>query len=282
MTVDRKEPTLSGLGSTREEPAVSPSSSPSSKPTQSTAKSSAQGASGRGDRHNGSSSPRPAPVSSSRGQAKSPLVPFALILALTGLGLAGFSYWQLVKVQHQASAAEKRIEELEQRLALSDDESSQSVTALQANLRETRKQLDVASNEIRKLWDTRNVNKKGIADNKAQLAAVAKSAKSASSAAASATKLAQSQEKNWKALSDNISLQGEQLNLLSDATDSQKKQMRELIDQANKVDTQMQQLKTDLARRVKRNEDAIEAIDAYRRTVNRDILDLKRQLNPGL
>lgn len=282
MTVDRKEPTLSGLGSTREEPTVSPSGSSASNPTKPAAKSSAQGSSGRGDSRQGSSRPRPAPVSSSRGQAKSPLVPFALILALTGLGLAGFSYWQLVKVQHQASAAEKRIVELEQRLALSDDESSQSVTALQANLRETRKQLDVANNEIRKLWDTRNVNKKGIADNKAQLAAVAKSAKSASSAAASATKLAQSQEKNWKALSDNFSLQGEQLNLLSDATDSQKKQMRELIDQANKVDAQMKQLKTDLAGRVKRNEDAIEAIDAYRRTVNRDILDLKRQLNPGL
>lgn len=282
MTVDRKEPTLSGLGSTREEPTVSPSGSSASNPTKPAAKSSAQGSSGRGDSSQGSSRPRPAPVSSSRGQAKSPLVPFALILALTGLGLAGFSYWQLVKVQHQASAAEKRIVELEQRLALSDDESSQSVTALQANLRETRKQLDVANNEIRKLWDTRNVNKKGIADNKAQLAAVAKSAKSASSAAASATKLAQSQEKNWKALSDNFSLQGEQLNLLSDAADSQKKQMRELIDQANKVDAQMKQLKTDLAGRVKRNEDAIEAIDAYRRTVNRDILDLKQRLNPGL
>ncbi|WP_439135813.1 hypothetical protein [Pseudomaricurvus sp.] len=281
MTVDRKEPTLSGLGSTREEPAVSPSSSPSSNSTKSTPKSSAQEALGRGDSHHGSSR-RPAPVSSSRGQAKSPLVPFALILALTGLGLAGFSYWQLVKVQHQASGAEKRIEELEQRLALSDDESTQSVTTLQANLRETRKQLDTAESEIRKLWDTRNVNKKGIADNKAQLASVEKSAKSASSAAASANKLAKSQESNWKALSDNISLQGEQLNVLSDATDSQKKQMRELIDKANKVDSQMQQLKTDLARRVKRNEDAIEAIDAYRRTVNRDILDLKRQLNPGL
>lgn len=283
MTVERREPTLSGMGSNREEPTGSPSnSSSSSTGTTSTHKSSTGSSLGRDSSrgHGTSSRQRPAPVSNSRRQTRSPLVPFALILALTGLGLAGFSYWQLVKVQHQASAAEKRIEELEQRLSLSDDESTQSVTTLQANLRETRQNLDAAEGEIRKLWDTRNVNRKDIADNEKQITSAAKAAQGATAAAAAATKLAQAQEKNWKALSDNISLQGDQLNLLSDATDSQKKQMREAIDKANKVDAQMQQLKTDLARRVKRNEDAIEAIDAYRRTVNRDILELKRQINP--
>lgn len=275
MTVERKEPSLSGLGSTRDEPEVSTPRNTSS--TASTRK--ATPPPKEDYRDESPARYRPAPVATPAATTRSPLVPFALILALIGLGLAGFAYWQLVQVQQQASAAEQRLSELEQRLALSDDESTQSVSTLQANLRETRQQLDAANLEIRKLWDARNANRTAIGENKTQIAAAAKAAQSASSAAAEAKKLAQTQDANVKALTNSVALQTEQAGVLNDAFNVQKKQVREAVDKANAVDTQLKQLQNDLGRRVKRNEDAIEAIDAYRVTVNRDILELKRRLN---
>lgn len=275
MTVERKEPSLSGMGSTRDEPEVSTprNSSSTAAPRQTAVPPRTE------YRDEAPSGYRPAPVAAPRGTSRSPLVPFALILALTGLGLAGFSYWQLVQVQQQANTAETRLSELEQRLALSDDESTQSVSTLQANLRETRQQLEAANGEIRKLWDARNANRTAIGDHKTQIAAAAKAAQSAGSAAAEAKKLAQAQDANIKALTNSVALQTEQAGVLNDSVNAQKKQVREAIDKANAADTQVKQLRSDLAARVKRSEDAIEAIDAHRVTVNRDILELKRRLN---
>lgn len=275
MTVERKEPSLSGLGSARDEPEVSTPRNNSSKaaPRQAATPSRAEYRDEAPPRHR--AQPATAPAATTR----SPLVPFALVLALVGLGLAGFSYWQLIQVQQQASTADKRLVELEQRLALSDDEATQSVSTLQANLRETRQQLDAANLEIRKLWDARNTNRTAIGENKTQITAAAKAAQSAGSAAAEAKKLAQAQDSTLKTLSSNVALQSEQVGLLNDAANAQKKQLREAIDKANAADAQVKQLRSDLATRVKRSEDAIEAIDAHRVTVNREILELKRRLS---
>ena len=261
MSNERKEPTLTGMAPTAEE---NPNRGTQAAPKRSAAP----------------QRKRPTPVSAQ--QAKpSPLVPLALILALTGLGLAGFSYWQLLKAQQQVSSAEGRLLELEKRLTLSDDESTQSVSVLQANVREARDELKLAHTEIRKLWDTRNVNRKAISENKKQLASVAKSAKSAAQNASDAKAQATSQAKELTAMSSDLALQTEQLSLATDMADSQQKRLRELVDQANRADTQLKQIKVDLLKRVKSNEEAIEAIDNYRRSVNRDILEIKRQLNPS-
>ena len=266
MSNERKEPTLTGMAPAADD----------------NVNSGAQTATGRGEAPRRSAAPqrkRPTPVSAV--QAKpSPLVPLALILALTGLGLAGFSYWQLLKAQQQVSSAEGRLLDLEKRLTLSDDESTQSVSVLQANVREARDELKLAHSEIRKLWDTRNVNRKAISDNKKQLATVAKNAKSAAQNASDAKAQANSQSKELATLGSDLALQTEQLSIVSDLADSQQKRLRELVDKANRADTQLKQLKIDLAKRVKSNEEAIEAIDNYRRSVNRDILEIKRQLNP--
>lgn len=223
---------------------------------------------------------RPPPVPAAPAKS-SPLLPLALLLALTGLGLAGYAYWQLLIAQQQVSVAEKRLTILENRLALSDDESTQSVAALQANLKETGKSLELAHTEIRKLWDTRNVNKKAIADNDAQIASLTKSVKSAASAASAAQKLAGDQVKNWKALSAEVALQVEQVRVATDLAEGQQQRIRELVDSTSKLESQFGQLKTDLASRVKTNEEAIQSIDNYRRIVNRDLLQIKQQLSPS-
>ena len=73
-------------------------------------------------------------------------------------------------------------------------------------------------------------------------------------------------------------LAGQSSKAASDAAAAQK-QLRELVDKANRIDQQLVNLKSDLLTRVKDNEEAIEAIDAYRRTINRDILQLKQKQN---
>lgn len=265
MSSERKEPTLTGMAPAAVDDGLTSNKSSNSASPQKAAVAQRK---------------RPTPVSAVQAKS-SPLVPLALILALTGLGLAGFSYWQLLKAQQQVSSAETRILGLEQRLTLSDDESSQSVTVLQSNLRSARDELKVAQSEIRKLWDTRNVNKKAINDNKKQVASVAKSVKSATKQAGDAKAIAQSQSNSISRLDSDVALQTEQLSMVSDLSDSQQKRLRELIDKARQADRQLTQIKTDLSKRVKTNEEAIEAIDNYRRSVNRDILEIKRKLKPA-
>jgi len=272
MSIERKEPTLSGGAPSAGDDGLSRGGNDSSNNANAAKKAAASKATAPQRK-------RPTPVSAMQAKS-SPLVPLALILSLTGLGLAGFSYWQLLKAQQQVSSAELRIVSLEQRLTLSDDESSQSVTVLQSNLRSARDELKVAQSEIRKLWDTRNVNKKAIAANKKEVAGVVKSVKAAAKQAVDAQTLAKSQSENLGRLSSDIALQTEQLSMVSDLSDNQQKRLRELIDKANRADSQLTEIRSSLTKRVKTNEEAIAAIDNYRRSVNRDILEIKRQLNP--
>ncbi len=272
MSIERKEPTLSGGAPSAGDDGLSRGGNDSSNNANTAKKAAASKATAPQRK-------RPTPVSAMQAKS-SPLVPLALILSLTGLGLAGFSYWQLLKAQQQVSSAELRIVSLEQRLTLSDDESSQSVTVLQSNLRSARDELKVAQSEIRKLWDTRNVNKKAIAANKKEVAGVVKSVKAAAKQAVDAQTLAKSQSENLGRLSSDIALQTEQLSMVSDLSDNQQKRLRELIDKANRADSQLTEIRSSLTKRVKTNEEAIAAIDNYRRSVNRDILEIKRQLNP--
>ena len=218
---------------------------------------------------------RPRPTVSSAAPAKSsPLVPFALLLALTGLGLAGFSYWQLLLTQQQAAQAEKRISELEQRLALSDDESTQSVAALQANLKEARDSLKSAETEIRKLWDTRNVNRQGIADNEKALNSLKTTLSKTTKDASAAQSLAKSQADKLKAVSADVALQSEKVSLVSDASDAQQKQVRDALDRLSRLDSTLSKLQT----KITNHDEAIRAIDAYRLSTNRELLDIKRKL----
>ena len=258
MTSNRKEPTFSGVP--HDDSPATRISAPSV--------------------DNGATRKRPSATSSVPVIKSSPLLPFAFLLAVTGLGLAGFTYWQLLMAQQQVSVAEKRLAILEDKLALSDDESTQSLATLQANLKESRESLELAHNEIRKLWDTRNVNKKAIADNDSKLDELTKTVKSASGAAAAAQKLAQEQLQNWKALSAEVSAQVEQIRVVSDLTENQQKRVRELVDSANKLESQLGVFRTDMLTRVKNNEEAIQSMDNYRRIVNRDLLQIKEQLTP--
>ena len=242
---ERREPTISGIRAERDE---------SQKAT--TQRGKAQ------TKHAGQSvESRPRPVS------QRPVVvkkgsPLAILLAFVGIGIGGFAVWQMLEMQKTITVAEQRIFELESKLEVTGDESSASTAALQASVKE-------AHSEIRKLWGVSyDTNKKAIAANKVT---ADKAVKSANAAAAGVDKkVSQATAKivsDIELLNDLVSSHDASINAMEQAAS----QVRSLTDQLNKLE----RLEKELQQKVEVNEQAIDAIDAFRRSVNQQLLELK-------
>lgn len=259
--MERKEPTIGGLVPNNDETIVQPA------PQSTAAEAPATPA-------------RQRKTSAASARTSSSIAALALIVAVASLGGSAYLAWQLQKSQQYLGAAELRIQELEKRLELSDDESSQSVTAIRAKLK-------WADSEIRKLWGVSyDTNRKRIGANKDKLAQLEKNLKKAQKQATTAQQLAdghksalqtlqQESDARSKRLADAVAAVGKTDTALAD----QRKRLQDAVDLASRVDRKLGQLSADLVGRVKTNEDAIEAIDAYRRNINRDMLQLKQRLD---
>jgi DNA repair exonuclease SbcCD ATPase subunit len=218
---------------------------------------------------------RPAPRASIEREvtssSTSPLAVIALLLALAGLGLGGYFAMKLMDTQAELKKADTRIADLENRLSMSSDESSQSLTQVDAKLK-------WVDSEIRKLWGISNdVNRKAISANSEKitelgkgLAAAKKDATDAKSAAATLQpQLAESKTAITAALA--------KVDSATSGFAEQRKRIQDLTEQLDRTEAQLANLRT-LEQKVRTNEEAIAAIDAYRRTINRDILQIKQQL----
>ena len=185
----------------------------------------------------------------------------ALLVALIALAAALFSYWQLMQTQdllkdQQTSlkSQQQRIVELENQLALSDDESAQSLVAVSAKLKE-------ANSEIRKLWGVSyDTNRKAIKANKTAI---------------------DSQSKRQQTLDKALQAQQTKVNSGNQRLSEQELLMRTLRE---RVDEQSNNVKSaaaaasDNQKRIAGNEEAIKAFDVFRRTVSRDLLQIKQQI----
>lgn len=213
-----------------------------------------------------SARPVPPPASARPVVVKSPLGPFALLLALAACGFAGFVYWQLQESQSALqqtrtalTSAEARVTDLEKRLMLSDDESTQSMSVLQANIKEN-------TSEIRKLWGvTNDRNRKAIAQLEEKVAALEKTAGGMDDKIKAALTEVTGELKVVSELVD------AQQTAISSADKAYKSQAQAITGVSQKVD----QLDTELRRKVASHEEAIKAIDAFRAQVNRDLIKLK-------
>lgn len=243
--MERKEPTLSG---------ITPDKDEITQPAQ------------RNQRRSGRppSSPPPGPPASGPGNG---LVIFALILAVAGLGGSGFLAWKFFEAEQTLVQYQGRIANLEERLDITYDESSESVDAIQ-------EKLEWADSEIRKLWGVAyDTNRKNIASNTEQLNKLQQDL-------ASARKTAGSTQSTVGELRSTLSeVQGEVASLQSavGSVEEQRKRLQNLEEKLDQVNDQLARV-TDLPGRVETNEDAIAAIDSYRRSINRDILAIKEQL----
>ncbi len=248
---ERREPTISHL-------------SESDKASSQAGKAQSRSSSGRAKPASAQS--RPAPVSHRPVVVRSPLGPFALVIALIGLAIGGFLYWQLMlttdtlnQTQKELKAATARVSNLEQRLSLSDDESTQSITVVQAKVKEN-------ASEIRKLWGV------SYDTNRKTIDTLGKSFKKIQASIGSQTK-------QVKTALGNLDTE---LQILKDVSEGQQSvvaradqwmnQQKGAMDSVLKrVDT----LDSLVNKRIKNNEEAIKAIDAFRVQVNRELITLK-------
>ena len=204
----------------------------------------------------------PAPSSS--------LPAIALVVALLGVAGAGFLGWQLLQAQTMLKQADERIKGLEQQLSMTSEESSASVVTLQSNL----KKLD---GEVRRIAGVTEENRKGLASNTEKIAAVGRDTANAQKAAndvkASVTSLKQEVSAN-KTVADAAIAKIDGMNT---SVSQQAQSVQNLKEELDKMALEMTALDS-LASRTKNNEEAISAIDDFRRSTNREILQIKQQL----
>ena len=203
---------------------------------------------------------------------RSKLAPFALLLAITGLGLAGVAYWQLLQTQQASQAATQaavaRITELEQRLELTGDESEQSVTALQAKLK-------WADSEIRKLWGVAyDTNRKTIAENKSAIAEVNQEVDAVEKRLTNALESVRGEVGQLK---QQLQSQQAAVDQVAEARVEMQQQTRQLADSLRQV----RETQSAMQNSVQTIEQDIEAINTFRRSVNRDLLELKSIVGGG-
>ena len=197
---------------------------------------------------------------------KSKTSPFLFFLILIAMGGGGFNYWQLMQSQNQLASANARIADLESRLEMTGDETEASAAAMQAKLK-------WADSEIRKLWGVSyDRNKKDIANNKTKIDALSGKLKRVGKDAVAGVKKQMGEVTGELALLNEL-VSANQASVTNLETSSQSilNQTRQLQDTLGKLETK----EAELRRNVRTNEQAIEAIDAFRRNVNQQLLQLK-------
>ena len=192
----------------------------------------------------------------------SKIAPYAMFFAVLGVAVAGFTFWQLTLAQQALQSADARIASLESKLEMSDDESNASMTAMQAKLK-------WADSEIRKLWGVSyDTNRKAIAANKASLAEVKEGFSTVDTKIKSAVEGVKTEVQLVNEL-----LEGQQASFGSIEKNSQE-QVAKVRELTNKL-AKLERVEEELKQRISSNEEAISAIDAFRRNVNQQLLQIR-------
>lgn len=251
MAIERKEPTISSGSSSSASP-VPPPSSKKINP--------------------GSQGPKSAPKVIVQ-KVSSGFLWFTFLLTLLVAGGVGYSVWQLQMSQQLIGAQQKRIDELENKLLLTGDESTQSLTAVTANLKELDKDVKLALSEVDKLWATRNVNLKSIEELKQSLgSAVADIKKNSQAVAGIDAKIEKplaSMERRTGEQELLIQSLRERLSEQDKKTQSLQAQIKQFASASKQVDA--------ISSKVDGYEETIRSFDKFRITTNRDLLLLKER-----
>lgn len=247
---DRKEPTLSGIRPEHDE--IRSGAAKANRPT--------GGAPRQGQRP-------PQPKYREAKPSSSPLAMIALVVALLGVGAGGFSFWKLQESEVARTDAERRIVELEGRLNLSNSESDQSVTRILERVDKAEEQYDL-------LWANYRTHRDGIAQSNDSVKRLDGSVKTAATDAKAAKVLAEGHESKISSLQSKTSEQ--QLLLTRVSENNGNAQTR--LQQVDQLAKQLEATVNELAATSASNEEAIKAIDAFRRSANNDIQQLKQRL----
>jgi chromosome segregation ATPase len=224
---------------------------------------------------------------------------FVFLITLCVGGAAGYALWQLDMAQHTMQDQRLRIVQLENQLAISDDSATQSLASVSAQVRGLNSKSIQADAEIAKLWDTRNVNRDGIKATGEKITALDK--KIVALGKKSNDKIAKietSQKKipsliksindvetslvelkplkdSWSSTTQTVTEQDILLRAVREKVAVQSELLKTLGAQTNKGVTASNKLKN-IEKRLKETEEALTSLEAFRRTANRDLLQLKR------
>ncbi len=198
-----------------------------------------------------------------------------LILAVlvAGLVVAGWfiaNQHQLLAEGNEAlAAAEARIAVLEDRLRVTDEALTETGEA-------TSEQINFWESEIRKLWSVSNErNRKWIKDNEA---AIAKLDKGLSSLESADRDIKGTLGRHESAFAKQQSLV-DQITSMEVQLQQVLRSQRDLVDRVNAAQQSVAGLQSGLASRVRENEQAVKAIDAYRLQLNSRLADIERRLS---
>ena len=197
----------------------------------------------------------------------------ALIVALLAAGGAGFLAWQLFQTQAILQQADVRIQGLEQQLSLTSEESTASVVTLQSNL----KKMDA---DLRSLTPLVEANRKAIAASAEKINAVARDVVNAQKAGADARTAASSLKQEIAANKSVADAAAAKIDGMNASVSQQVQSFQNLKEELDKMQLEMTALDS-LAARMRVTEDTMASIDDFRRSTNREILQIKRQLPPA-
>ena len=205
-----------------------------------------------------------------------------ILLALIAIGASGFSYWSLTQRDQTIIALEKellqnktQLHSLEQRLALADGESTESLSALRVVAKEN-------SAEIRKLWGVSNDrNKKAIAELKASLEAFkGEQLKSFKQLESNLTKI----QVAFDGLNSGLGELKTDVALFQDLQEGLQQMVEQArkatADQAQEIGRAQQSMAdslTSMQSKLDKQQEAVSSIDAFRKQINREILALKQR-----
>ena len=253
MSNERKEPTLSSPNSTLADKRLLPSSTAAKKPI--------------------NKRPVPPPAKVFVKKEASGLLWFTFLLTLAAISVAAYGFWQSMQSQQIISDQQQRIVDLETQLVLSGDESAQSLTSLAASLKTIKKDTKLSLSEIDKLWATRNVNRKAIADSKKALEVSNDKIQKDLSALEVAV------NKPVAALQQRFSEQELLIQSLRERLSDQQQTLKTINAQLknNASQSELDRLSKELHKKIKAHDEAIQSMDKFRVAVNRDLLTLKQR-----
>ncbi len=223
------------------------------------------------ERGGGRHQPPPPPPRSSRSGGGF-LAVVALLLAMASLGGSGYLAWQLQESQAALERSTELIRQLEGRLELTSDEASQSVEEIQEKLR-------WADSEIRKLWGVSyDRNRTAIAENRSNIEKLTSDLAAIRRESTEVKNLANSLRQQIETSRTAVEQALTDIRGSLGSIDDQRRQLLMLSEQLSRTDAQLREMRN-LAQRVSANEEAIAAIDAYRRSINRDLLQIREQIS---
>lgn len=206
---------------------------------------------------------KPTPQASGSGSG---LAVTALVLALAAGGGAGFLGWQLFQAQQALSASNLRIAALEEQLNVNAAGTSQSVEGLGVKINK------LAEAQTKQAADV-DSHRKSIAANTEKIAAQAKEIAAVKQSAAEAKNALAALKQE---VAGNKSLSDASLAKLEPVVAQFDQKLDALNEDINKLELETGGIDA-IDRRLKASEEAIKAIDDFRRTTNREILQLKQQ-----